>query len=70
MLKITVDKLYELFGNLVLAGFTNDEALHITAIVAAQNVERAVQMLVLWKLEIAGRRPMWRLRLRRKDKKW
>lgn len=42
MLKITVDKLYELFGNLVLAGFTNDEALHITAIVAAQNVERAV----------------------------
>ena len=42
MLTITVEALYELYQNLIFAGFSNDEALHITAIVAAKNVERAV----------------------------
>ena len=30
---IPLDKLFELYGNLILAGFEKDEALHITTVI-------------------------------------
>lgn len=41
MLEIETAKLYELFTNLVYAGFNDKEALHITTQVAVQYVQRA-----------------------------
>jgi hypothetical protein len=41
MLDITSEKLYELFTNLVYAGFNDKEALHIVTQVAVQYVQRA-----------------------------
>jgi hypothetical protein len=41
MLDITAEKLYELFTNLVYAGFNDKEALHIVTQVAVQYVQRA-----------------------------
>lgn len=40
MLEITSAQLYELFTNLVYAGFNDKEALHITTQVAVQYVQR------------------------------
>ena len=40
LLSISVDKLFELYGNLVLAGFTEDEALIIIVGIANNAVNR------------------------------
>ena len=62
MLELTPEQLYELFTNLVYAGFNDKEALHIVTQVAVQYVQRANQMLVLRRLESKHRNDLRHVR--------
>lgn len=40
LLSVSVDKLFELYGNLVLAGFSESEAIQVVAKVVSNDLDR------------------------------